>query len=147
MTAESGMPTSGPSGRSGPPAANDRSDRPARRDPALLRISDGERQEFIDHLTRHCAAGRLTFDELDERIERAWSARTQAELSPLGDDLPALAPTQPATPTLQSWLGDGKALLMTVPTRVLVAGGMGLILVFMLLFLFAAHPMVDGGGR
>ncbi len=144
MTAESGIPTFGSSGRPGPPAAHDRGDRPAKRDPALLRISDGERQEFIDHLTRHCAEGRLSLEELDERIERAWSARTQAELSPLGDDLPALAPTQAATPTLQSWLGDGKALLMTVPTRILVAGGTGLLLVFMLLFLIAAHPMVDG---
>ena len=52
---------------------------------------------------------------------------------------PALAPAKTAAPTLQSWLGDGKALLMTVPTRILVAGGAGLVLVFMLLFLLAGH--------
>jgi hypothetical protein len=141
MTAESRIPTFGPSARSNPLAPAEPAIKP---DPKLLRISDHERQEFIDQLTRHCAEGRLTFEELDERIARAWSARTQAELRPLGEDLPALAPAKGSAPTLQSWLADGKALLMTVPARILVAGGAGLILVFMLLFLLAGH-YPDGG--
>jgi hypothetical protein len=143
MTAESRIPTFGPSGRSNPPAPAERTPKP---DPTLLRISDHERQEFIDQLTRHCAEGRLTFEELDERIASAWSARTQAELRPLGEDLPALAPAKGSAPTLQSWLGDGKALLMTVPTRILIAGGAGLIFMFMLLFLLAGH-YPEGGLR
>src|ERR1700742_4302726 len=52
--------------------------RQAMGDPAQLRISDGDRQEFVEQLTRHCAEGRLTFEELDERVASAWSARTQA---------------------------------------------------------------------
>jgi hypothetical protein len=112
---------------------------PIKPDPALLRISDHERQEFIDGLTRHCAEGRLTFEELDERIASVWSARTRAELRPLGEDLPELAPAKGSAPTLQSWLADGKTLLMTVPPRLLVAGGVGLVLAFMLLFLLATH--------
>jgi hypothetical protein len=147
MTAESGIPTFGSSARTGPPAPNDRVDRPAKRDPALLRISDGDRQDFISQLTRHCAEGRLTFEELDERIERAWSARTQADLSPLAEDLPALTPAQGSAPTMQSWLADGKSLLMTVPARILIAGGAGLLLVCMVLFLLAGHGMVDTGGH
>jgi hypothetical protein len=141
MTAQSGIPTFGPSARPGPVAPAERAAKP---DPALLRISDNERQEFIDQLTRHCAEGRLTFEELDERIALAWSARTQAELRPLGEDLPALGPANGSEPTLQSWLADGKALLMTVPTRILVAGGAGLVLVFMLLFLLAVHAPPGG---
>lgn len=140
MTSESGIPTFGPSARPGPPARDERAGQAAKPDPALLRISDHERQEFIDQLTRHCAEGRLNFEELDERIALAWSARTQAELRPLGEDLPVLAQATATAPTLQSWLADGKALLMTVPTRILIAGGAGLVLVFMLLFLLAAHP-------
>lgn len=155
MAAESGIPTFGPAARSNLPAPADRAERTERTertegsskpDPALLRISDHDRQEFIDQLTRHCAEGRLTFEELDERIERAWSARTQAELRPLGEDLPALAPAKGSTPTVQSWVADGKALLMTVPTRILIAGGAGLILVFMLLVLMAGH-YPQGGPR
>ena len=147
MTAESGIPTFGPSARSGPSAAAPagRAGLAAKPDPALLRISDSERQDFIDQLTRHCAEGRLTFEEFDERIARAWSARTQQELRPLGEDLPALAPAKGPEPTLQSWLADGKALLMTVPTRILIAGGVGLVLVFMMLVLLAGHPMGDVG--
>lgn len=149
MTSESGIPTFGPSARPGPPAHADRvepahrAEQVAKPDPARLRISDHERQECIDELTRHCAEGRLTFDELDERIALAWSARTQAELRPLGEDLPALVPAKGAAPTLQTWLADGKALLMTVPTRILVAGGAGLVLALMLLFLLAA--IISGG--
>ena len=150
MTAESGLPTFGPPGRPSQPVAADRADRAdraeraAKRDPALLRISDSERQEFIDQLTRHCAEGRLTFEELDERIACAWSARTQAELRPLAEDLPVLGPAQGSAPTVQSWLADGKTLLMTVPPRMLVAGGAGLVLIFMMLLLLAGHYH-DGG--
>jgi len=146
MTAESGRPTFGPAARSAPSAAAaERANLAAKPDPALLRISDSERQDFVDHLTRHCADGRLTFEELDERIARAWSARTQEELRPLGEDLPALAPAKGAAPTLQSWLADGKSLLLTVPTRILIAGGAGLVLAFMLLVLLAGHSIGDAG--
>ncbi len=142
MTDESGIPTFGPAARPSPKAAVERAAKP---DADRLRISDLERQEFIDQLTRHCADGRLTFDELDERIAGAWSARTQAELRPLAEDLPALAPARGPEPTLKAWLADGKALLMTLPARTLVAGAAGLVLVFMLLALLAVPFGGDGG--
>ena len=120
---------------------------PTKADPALLRISDDDRQKFVDQLTRHCAEGRLTFEELDERISKAWEARTQADLRPLALDLPTLAPVKGKEPDLKSWLAEGKAMLMALPARALVAGAAGLMLVFMLLALLALPFGGDGGFR
>ena len=50
--------------------------------------SDRERDRVADHLKRHFAEGRLTAEELSERLERAFSARTRGDLSRLTRDLP-----------------------------------------------------------
>ena len=99
MTGDSGLPTFGPAGRR--PAQPERiNPDAAKADVARLRISDHERQEFVDQLTRHCAEGRITFDELDERVAKAWEARTQADLAPLAADLPGPAcGKEPRRPT------------------------------------------------
>ena len=56
------------------------------------RVSDAERDSVVDQLRDHSVAGRLTLEELSERIERAYGARTKGELEPITADLPA-APT------------------------------------------------------
>ena len=56
----------------------------------LLRVGDSERQAVAQELQDHYAQGRLTWDELDQRLAGAWAARTQADLTPLLVDLPAL---------------------------------------------------------
>ena len=149
MTGESGIPTFGPASRPGAQPSGDGAAKPVKAvkpDPALLRISDQDRQEFVDQLTRHCADGRLSFEELDERIAKAWEARTPADLQPLGADLPVLAPAKPKAPDVKTWLADGKALLTEVPGRMLIAGAAGLILIFMLLVLLAVpHGGYPGG--
>jgi hypothetical protein len=53
-----------------------------------MRVSDAERQEVADRLAEHFASGRLDQAEFDERISRAMSAKTRADLSGLFDDLP-----------------------------------------------------------
>ena len=55
-----------------------------------LRASDGERARHVEILTEHAAQGRLSMDELSDRVERAQSARTRGELDDLVRDLPAL---------------------------------------------------------
>ena len=55
-----------------------------------LRASDDDRERVVDVLRDHTAAGRLTVDELDERIDRAYAARTLGDLVPLTRDLPEL---------------------------------------------------------
>lgn len=60
------------------------------RDAALdLRASDADRERVAERLRDAAAHGRLTMDELDDRIDAAYSARTYAELLPLTKDLPA----------------------------------------------------------
>lgn len=53
-----------------------------------VRIGDAERERAVSEIGEHFAAGRLTRDELDERLELAWRARTAADLAPLFADLP-----------------------------------------------------------
>ena len=62
-------------------------------DPAegALRASDAERNEVVELLGEHASAGRLTLAELEERVQRAYAARTRAELAALTEDLPALS--------------------------------------------------------
>ena len=53
-----------------------------------MRVSDAERQAVADRLAEHFSAGRLDQAEFDERVGRAMSAKTRADLSGLFDDLP-----------------------------------------------------------
>jgi hypothetical protein len=62
-----------------------------------LRASDADRERSVAALRHHAAEGRLTVEELDERSERAFAARTLRELAELQADLPAVA-TRPAPP-------------------------------------------------
>lgn len=55
-----------------------------------MRVSDAERAEVTDLLGRHYGDGRLDKEEFDERVSRAMSAKTRADLDGLFDDLPGL---------------------------------------------------------
>src|SRR5579859_2932385 len=62
---------------------------------AELRVGDADRQGVVAELQRHFVDGRLTSDELDERVAQALAARTFGDLAVPMADLPALAsPTQ-----------------------------------------------------
>ena len=63
-----------------------------------LRVSDAERAEVADRLSRHYGDGRLDQAEFSERLERAMSARTHGDLSGLLDDLPPAEPPAGAQP-------------------------------------------------
>jgi hypothetical protein len=67
-------------------------DRPA------LRASDADRERTAGRLRHACAEGRITADELDERLAAAWGAREVAELERLVVDLPLPAPAPPPPP-------------------------------------------------
>jgi hypothetical protein len=53
-----------------------------------VRVGDAERDEALDKLGDHFAAGRLTREELDERTEKAMGARFDRDLEALFRDLP-----------------------------------------------------------
>jgi hypothetical protein len=65
-------------------------------DPPHVRISDQERERGAREIREHFAAGRLTEDELSERVQAVYEARTAGELEALRADLPPLPATRAA---------------------------------------------------
>lgn len=53
-----------------------------------MRASDVDRQQAADRLAEHHAAGRLTINEYDERLAKAYAAVHLSDLPPLFADLP-----------------------------------------------------------
>ena len=53
-----------------------------------LLTSDVDRERVAERLRTAAGEGRLNADELEQRLEAAFSARTEAELAPLVADLP-----------------------------------------------------------
>jgi hypothetical protein len=53
-----------------------------------IRIGDAERDAAMVQLREHFVAGRLTFDELTERIDAALTAKTRGQIDRLMADLP-----------------------------------------------------------
>jgi hypothetical protein len=53
-----------------------------------LRSSDADRERVAERLRAAAAEGRLTADELEQRLEVAFAARVEKDLEPLVADLP-----------------------------------------------------------
>jgi hypothetical protein len=75
-------------------------------DPTRLRVSDEDRHAVAEVLRRAAGEGRIDLDELDERLEAAYGAKTYGDLVPITADLPVAATPRPlvtppaATPAL-----------------------------------------------
>jgi hypothetical protein len=99
-----------------------------------LRASDADRERIAARLREHYAEGRLTQEELDERVAATLNARTYGDLRGVMADLPepGMGP--------QPWGWPAPA----VPRPVMVRGGPRLLpLAFLFLFLALLLP---GGG-
>jgi hypothetical protein len=67
---------------------------PSDADRGDVRASDAERERVVEALRAHAEAGRLTADELEERVAAALAATTRDDLAALQRDLPGRpAPT------------------------------------------------------
>jgi Domain of unknown function (DUF1707)/Cell wall-active antibiotics response 4TMS YvqF len=73
----------------------------------VTRASDAERETTVARLREAAAEGRLTVEELDERIDAAYAASTRADLEPLTADLP-----EGATPSGRVEPGGGTSFLL-----------------------------------
>ena len=89
------------------------------RDPSLLRVSDADRHKVAEILRQAAGEGRLDLDELDERLESAYAAKTYADLVPITADLPLRdaerlpgSVPQPATPNLPAARYDSTIAVM-----------------------------------
>lgn len=63
-----------------------------------LRAADTDRAAVATALGRYMAEGRLTLEEYDERVARAYAARTYGELDQLTEDLPKSGRAQTPEP-------------------------------------------------
>src|SRR5581483_2257884 len=57
--------------------------------PAHLRASDEDRRRAVAELQEHFVAGRVTSEELSQRVEQALAAKTFGDLALVLHDLPA----------------------------------------------------------
>jgi Domain of unknown function (DUF1707)/Cell wall-active antibiotics response 4TMS YvqF len=93
-----------------------------------LRASDAERQRVADALRDAAGEGRLSFEELDERLEGAYTAKTHGDLWALIADLPAAqaATSDPERMLLRTSLGDLKQRgHWVVPSHIVANTAMG----------------------
>ena len=65
-------------------------------DPNQMRISDDDRHRVSEVLRQAAGEGRIDIEELDERLEATYQAKTYGELVPITNDLPVPGRTQPA---------------------------------------------------
>ena len=74
------------------------SDLPQPADRRQLRVSDADREQAAEVLRQAAGDGRITFDELDQRLEAAYGARTYGDLTEVTADLPAPGEAPPGPP-------------------------------------------------
>ena len=84
---------------SGPPAVPDRGN---------LRASDADRERVANTLREAAGDGRLTMEELDERLDAVYAAKTYAELEPITRDLPATGTAHAPVPAQSSAVQDSR---------------------------------------
>jgi hypothetical protein len=63
-----------------------------------VELSEVERERVIRDLTRHCGDGRLTLDELEERVAEVYAATSTAEIDHALRFLPAQPLAMPTPP-------------------------------------------------
>jgi Domain of unknown function (DUF1707) len=72
-----------------------------------MRVGDAEREAAAAELREHYASGRLTLDELNERIDKAFAAKTRGDLNVLMTDLPSRRPEGAGAPGGPGAIGAG----------------------------------------
>jgi uncharacterized protein DUF1707 len=93
---------------------------PPERPYSHLRASDADRERVAKFLREQHAVGRLTHDELEERIDRAYHAVTMGDLDRLIADLPH--PNRPPAPR--------RAPVRRGPPRALIPVGLAALVAF-----------------
>src|SRR5438045_325217 len=71
---------------------------------STLRASDADRERIAERLRHATAEGRLLAEELEERLEATFTARTYGELDAVVDDLPETPVRRRERPQPSAWL-------------------------------------------
>jgi hypothetical protein len=81
-----------------------------------IRVGDAEREATASQLREHYADGRLTLDELNERLDQTFAATTRADLNAVTRDLPVMPrPVMPAAPSYSRSSGSSRPFAMLAP--------------------------------
>lgn len=101
-------------------------------DQSQMRISDEDRHHVAEVLRTAAGDGRIDLEELDQRLEAAYAARTYADLVPITADLPVSRPNPaPVVPGPESERhvailgGFDRKGMWTVPRELSVLAVMG----------------------
>ena len=105
-----------------------------------LRVGDDDREHVAEVLRDEHVAGRIDTDELQERLDHCYAAKTYAELDTLVADLP-VEPEAGARRAPRPWSWRVLVLVPLVVAAAALSGGRLLWLVFPLFF-FVARPMI-----
>lgn len=87
-----------------------------------MRASNADRERVAQILHNALSEGRITIEELEERLDTVYAAKTLAELEPPVADLPdvsagALAPATPRTPAVDSRIGGTPGSTTSIAVR------------------------------
>jgi Domain of unknown function (DUF1707)/Cell wall-active antibiotics response 4TMS YvqF len=106
-----------------------------------LRASDADRERVSEVLRQAAGEGRLTLDELDERLGAAYAAKTFAELEPITRDLPPAQDMRHAAAVAHRFGGTP-----TSRFAVSIMGGFGRVGQWVVPRNFTAVTIMGGGG-
>jgi hypothetical protein len=116
-----------------PPDTSPTEPRPRPR--AELRASHEDREAVAERLREAAGDGRIDIEELEDRLERAFAAKTYGDLEPLTADLPEPGGVRrPAPPAAEAGQplelkgglhGAERVGRWQVPARIVARGGMG----------------------
>jgi hypothetical protein len=101
-----------------------------------IRASDADRDRVTARLREHFAEGRLTQDELDERVSAALNAKTFGDLRPVMADLPEPTPAPMRAAQSPQWGGGPPWVVLRRGPRLLPLVLLGLL----------AAALISGGG-
>lgn len=100
-----------------------------------IRVSDADRDRVAARLRDHFAEGRLTQEELDERISAALSAKTFGDLRHVMADLPQPEPAPARAAPNPQWAGHPRIVYRHGPP-----------ILPLVLFALLAAVIIPGGG-
>jgi Domain of unknown function (DUF1707) len=90
--------------------------------PGLQRVGDADRGAAAERLSQHAAAGRLSIEELEERLDLVQRAVVADDLASIESDLPAASPRR----QIAAWSPPRLSIVVVlVVVGVLVAAAVG----------------------
>ncbi|HUB03994.1 MAG TPA: DUF1707 domain-containing protein [Solirubrobacteraceae bacterium] len=112
-----------------------------------LRAADSDREAIADTLRDQHVAGRLDSDELQERLDRCYSARTYADLDAIVADLPHEQPRPRDLRALRLWPRLAFVPLLLIATIALSHGHVFWLAIPLVVVLVTRAMLWRGGSR